>query len=57
LTCRAETGSGSFFSRIDRARNQKNQPVLCSLEGSPFAACWKAEMVKAGITPERLLKR
>jgi len=37
-------------------KHHRIRAIQAKLKDSPFAACWKAELEKAGVTAERLLK-
>ncbi len=53
-----DTLSSPLFSRLDPPgiKHHRVRAIQAKLENSPFAACWKTELEKAGITAERLLQ-
>ncbi len=44
------------LERLVGIKHHRIRAIQSKLENSPFAACWKAELAKAGITAERLLQ-
>jgi hypothetical protein len=52
----SETGPGYCFVRstAQGIKHHRVRAIQSKLGNSPFAACWKTELAKAGITEERL---
>ncbi len=51
-------GPSSYaLERLVGIKHHRVRAIQLKLENSPFAACWKAELEKAGIAAERLYFR
>ena len=55
ITPRSAGGPSSYaLERLVGIKHHRVRAIQLKLENSPFAACWKAELTKAGITEEGL---
>lgn len=55
-TPRNAGGPSSYaLERLVGIKHHRVRAIQAKLKNSPFAACWKAELEKAGITHDRLL--